>query len=794
MRARCNSQIFKLTNFQIVLFLIFHFSFFSASAQKSILIPSGTDSIWVSKTVIGTSVLFGGAGTATRATSLTNGLQNTEQILLTLGTNSGQNYAAMICDTLKLEGYFDWYLPAIDEVNAIYANNVLFSFSTSIWSSSEVDKDFAWRKSFSTGTDYQASKYSGYDVVCVRQRLSSEIVLSDPDGNNYATVEIGTQIWMKENLRTKTYNDGSAIPIEPDKLTWASLSTPAACSYNNASETDTINTFGMLYNGYAVETNKLCPLGWHVPSVTDWAKLFSFAGGADSAAYKLKEKSGTYWPAQDAIDQYDFSAIPSGERSYMGNFNAIGSSLYLWTSTKYNNGYGYYMNMNMSDPAVSNTWTSNKNGYAVRCVKNSFTNGFTYTVNNTTRKVDFLDTTSLPVICNWEFGNSSFSAEKNIAYTYGKGGYYRVTQSVLDTTLNIIGQTEKIIYINDGTNDCEAEYMYTVEPQTKSVTFTSTTLGVGITDLIWDFGDMTTDTGTTITHTYKSDDFYTVCLTAKGATCKNITCSSIKSGSETSRLRPDFIYVTENNINKVYFNDKSSGAVKWLWDFGDGNSSTEANPVHVFSDTGLYKVKLQITNVYKEKQTTVKFVNVHSEINTLKALFVPRTRAIPVKGVLPIEFKGAGYGDAAEVEWIFGDDDESTTSMSPMHQYDSPGKYYVCMTVKDSLLGQEDTYCDSVEVVVTGINADMSVSASSEFEMWPNPASHLLTVFVSTPLNEQSMNRSPSGVEVTNTLGQTILHQHISTLSHQHIDVTQFQPGLYFVRINNTVKKLIINR
>ncbi len=98
------------------------------------------------------------------------------------------------------------------------------------------------------------------------------------DGNVYNIVIIGTHVWMKENLKTTKYNDGSNIPLVIDSTTWVNLTTPGYCWYNNDA-TSHKNTYGALYNWYAVNTGKLCPAGWYVPSDTEWQTLMNYLGG-----------------------------------------------------------------------------------------------------------------------------------------------------------------------------------------------------------------------------------------------------------------------------------------------------------------------------------------------------------------------------------------------------------------------------------------------------------------------------------------------------------------------------------
>ena len=94
---------------------------------------------------------------------------------------------------------------------------------------------------------------------------NDEAGVTDVCGNTYKTLTFGTQTWMAENLRTTKYNDGSSIPNLIGNAEWSN-DTPAYCWYNNDyKEKGSIS--GALYNWYAVETGKLCPTGWHVPSI-----------------------------------------------------------------------------------------------------------------------------------------------------------------------------------------------------------------------------------------------------------------------------------------------------------------------------------------------------------------------------------------------------------------------------------------------------------------------------------------------------------------------------------------------
>jgi len=169
----------------------------------------------------------------------------------------------------------------------------------------------------------------------------------DIDGNVYNTIKIGNQEWMSENLRTTHLNDGTAIPLVED--IWEMLSTPAYCWSNH--DATTKNTFGALYNLYAVNTGKLAPAGWHVPTNADWDALQNYliANGynwdgstiGNKTAQSLAAKNG--WnrdptpgsPGNDLNqnNRSNFSAIPVSFRCPPGNFQSPGVNSNWWSST-----------------------------------------------------------------------------------------------------------------------------------------------------------------------------------------------------------------------------------------------------------------------------------------------------------------------------------------------------------------------------------------------------------------------------------------------------------------------------
>jgi hypothetical protein len=120
-------------------------------------------------------------------------------------------------------------------------------------------------------------------VEIIKPEITDKI--KDIDGNEYGIVTIGNQIWMAENLRTTKFNDGTPIPLVTNHEAWYKLNSPGYCWYDN-DEKKYRDVYGALYNWYAVNTGKLCPKGWHVPSDAEWTELITFLGGEMPQAAK----------------------------------------------------------------------------------------------------------------------------------------------------------------------------------------------------------------------------------------------------------------------------------------------------------------------------------------------------------------------------------------------------------------------------------------------------------------------------------------------------------------------------
>jgi uncharacterized protein (TIGR02145 family) len=227
--------------------------------------------------------------------------------------------------------------------------------------------------------------------------------VTDYDGNVYNTVTIGTQVWMKENLKTTHYANGTAIPLVTGNSNWDALTTTskAYCWYNDSVKYK--DTHGALYTWAAAMNGAIsvtanpsgiqgvCPTGWHLPSDAEWTQMenyltdngYNYDGttgtGGTKIAKSLASTSG--WNSSTntgAVGNTDypsyrnksgFTALPGGSRGFDGKFYSIGYYGYWWSATEFDATYALYRNMSIYNSNVYRYFNGKELGFSVRCVR-----------------------------------------------------------------------------------------------------------------------------------------------------------------------------------------------------------------------------------------------------------------------------------------------------------------------------------------------------------------------------------------------------------------------------------------
>jgi len=191
--------------------------------------------------------------------------------------------------------------------------------------------------------------------------------ITDIDGNSYKTIQIGTQTWMAENLKTTSLTDGTAVPFILDATTWSKMTTPGYTWYNGDSL-----AYGAMYNWHAVKTGRLCPDGWHVPTDAEWTVLTSYLGDLSVSGGKLKETGTLHWntPNNGATNETGFTALPGGYRDYFGIFGSIKRIGYWWSSSEATSSDAWFRGMHFNYINADRSSSNKKSGFSVRCILN----------------------------------------------------------------------------------------------------------------------------------------------------------------------------------------------------------------------------------------------------------------------------------------------------------------------------------------------------------------------------------------------------------------------------------------
>ena len=201
-----------------------------------------------------------------------------------------------------------------------------------------------------------------------------DTLVDSRDSNEYSTVLIGTQCWMKENL--------AYLPIvhnNSESLSQGSNSLPSYGVYGyNGSDVPTAkatynySTYGVLYNWYAVSQASICPTNWHVSSHAEWTTLATYLGGKSIAGGKMKETGTTHWtsPNTGADNSSVFTALPAGERFTNGTFNVLRNNAYFWSSSAYyDTDYSWLWILKYNNIEAGNGMTDRDCGCSIRCIK-----------------------------------------------------------------------------------------------------------------------------------------------------------------------------------------------------------------------------------------------------------------------------------------------------------------------------------------------------------------------------------------------------------------------------------------
>lgn len=262
------------------------------------------------------------------------------------------------------------------------------SFQNSSSSSSKADSSSSSKGEAKSSSSNQSSSSSekndgwSWDVP-KEDRLNPEIaydsMTDSRDGQIYKTVKIGNQVWMAENLN---YADSVKTPSLIGK-NWCYANKAENCAvtgrlYTWAAAIDSVKLATDADNpqdcGYGksctlpAKVQGICPEGWHLPKQSEWNTLFTEVGGSSTAGKILKSQTGWYKNG-NGTDSVGFSALPTGYRSYGGDFYGDGLYACFWRATEDHDNIAYNIYLYFYNVGAYLMDRGKDYAFSVRCLK-----------------------------------------------------------------------------------------------------------------------------------------------------------------------------------------------------------------------------------------------------------------------------------------------------------------------------------------------------------------------------------------------------------------------------------------
>lgn len=299
--------------------------------------------------------------------------------------------------------------------------------------------------------------------------------------------------------------------------------------------------------------------------------------------------------------------------------------------------------------------------------------GFTSNVNGLT--ASFTNTSTHATSYLWEFGDGETSTAANPTHTYAEDGTYTVTLSATNDC-GTVTTTQTVTIVTPPTAGFSANVTTGCAPLTVQFSNQSSE---NATSFEWEFpgGNPGTSTAENPTVTYSTPGTYTVTLTVSNTAGNN---TSTLTNFVVVNTLPDPGFNLNTNVFTVNFTNTTTNGTSYTWDFGDGGTSTDVNPVHTYTGDGTYTVTLTATNDCGSITYTQEVV--------ITSMPQAGFSASETTGCAPftVQFSDQSSSNTAEWAWSFpGGEPSSSTLQNPVVTYNLPGVYTVTLTASNAL-------------------------------------------------------------------------------------------------------------
>jgi uncharacterized protein (TIGR02145 family) len=202
--------------------------------------------------------------------------------------------------------------------------------------------------------------------------LTSDTTILDIDGNVYNVITIGSQTWLREDLKVTRYQNGDTIGTTIPATLNTSGETEPKYQWAYGGNEQNVKDYGRLYTWWAaMDSRGACPLGWRVPNDNDWNTLIQSNGWYIEAGGKLKETGTEHWisPNTGATNSTGFTAIPGGYKDFIGNFQNFGTNVFWYSATENDAASANLWTIWNDQTGISSSWTYKNSGLSIRCIK-----------------------------------------------------------------------------------------------------------------------------------------------------------------------------------------------------------------------------------------------------------------------------------------------------------------------------------------------------------------------------------------------------------------------------------------
>lgn len=316
-------------------------------------------------------------------------------------------------------------------------------------------------------------------------------------------------------------------------------------------------------------------------------------------------------------------------------------------------------------------------------VSNIVNPNFTYVDSNGV--VDFTSTSTGSTYL-WDFGDGDTSNLSNPSHTFAQVGKYQVCLTITDSN-NVPCTFCDSVSINEIVVPCMAGFTY-VENANNLVTFTNTSTPVIGSTFKWDFGDGDTSSAVNVNHTYNIAGVYVVILDVEDSNKTACSFSDTIFIELSLPCEADFDFAV--NQDSVFFQDNAFNYTEIKYFFGDGDSSDQANPTHVYAQNGTYVVCQRITNSNTACQDEF--------CDTVEINIPPPCKAgfsyTIIEDTVVLQNEASNY---SRLSYEFGDDNGSNEE-NPKHVYSQKGIYVIKQKVYNDITLCVDSIMDTIEI------------------------------------------------------------------------------------------------